>query len=376
MALFDEIDDQQEDTFSEEQVTDQGFVAPQQNLLCLGCDTLEATLLKRFNADRLPHAMIFSGPVGVGKATFAFRLARFLLSQEPSGGMFAAEDIPAESFDIAPDHPTVRRVSSGGHADLMVVGRVYDEKKGSFSNDIPVDEVRKITPFLRKTSSEGGWRVVIVDEAQHLNRSSQNALLKILEEPPKKAVLILITDQAGRFLPTIRSRCQIYDFKTLPDNIMHELAMKALPNASDQERNTLLGLSPGQIGRVVEMQKNGGAEVYNDLIGMLQKLPKMDQVTAYELSETLGRDKNTFPLFMELLLSWVSKMARATVRGQLPDAVSSAEADVISRLNKIYTPQDWLDRYDALNKILSDTSRIHLDTKQAVLDIVWTLEKE
>jgi len=377
VALFDEIEEDFDPAGSDEAIEkSEGLGAPKDNLLSFGCEAVEQTLLKRFNADRFPHAMVFSGPEGVGKATFAFRVARFLLSQEAAGGMFAAEDIPAESFDVDPSNPVVRRVSSGGHADLMVVGRVYDEKKGSVSNDIPVEEVRKITPFLRKTSSEGGWRVVIVDEAQHLNRSSQNALLKILEEPPKKTVLILITDQAGRFLPTIRSRCQIYDFQVLSDEHMKLLAEKAMPYVSGADRDKLISFSEGQIGRAVSLHECGGVEIYNDLIGLLEKLPKLDEVVAFELSESLGRDKKAFPVFSELLLSWLAKMARAGLRPASSVAVSSDEAAVISRLSQIYTTRDWLERYDAINRILLATDRIHLDTKQTVLDIIWTLEKD
>ena len=187
----------------------EGLSPARENLLCFGFGDLEQSLLKAFNADRFPHAIILAGPTGIGKATFAYRVARFLLAQEPGGGLFGGDVAPAVTMEISAENPVVRRISSGGHADILTVGRVYDEKKKKLSNDIPVDEVRKITPFLRKTSSEGGWRVVIVDDAHHLNRSSQNALLKILEEPPKKTVLILVADQPGRFLPTIRSRCQI-----------------------------------------------------------------------------------------------------------------------------------------------------------------------
>lgn len=378
MALFDDFDETNEFSNDDgiDNATPDGLLPPRQNLMCLGCKELEATLLKRFNADRFPHAMIFSGPNGVGKATFAFRIARFLLSQEASGGMFASEDIPAENFDTPADHPTLRRISSGGHADLMVVGRVFDEKKGKYTNDIPVDEVRKITPFLRKTSSEGGWRVVIVDEAQHLNRSSQNALLKILEEPPKKTVLILITDQAGRFLPTIRSRCQIYDFKALSTEHMNELAELALPEISASDRSTLVNLSHGQIGEAVRLNEVGGVEIHNDLMDLLKKLPKLSEVETFELSETLGRDKKTFPIFTQLLLSFLSEMARHTVRGGLAPSVTDEQRDITSRLNQIYTAQDWLIRYDAINRILTDTDRIHLDMKQTVLDIIWTLEKD
>jgi DNA polymerase-3 subunit delta' len=386
MALFDDIEAPDGDALFDEvdaaasaaggDATEQpGLLPPQQNPLCLGHEATEKTLLKLFNADRLPHAMIFSGPKGIGKATFAYRFARFLLSQDGDDSLFGGDDVACENFDLAEDHPVFRRVSSGGHADILSVGRVYDTKKGKLSQDIPVDEVRKITPFLRKTASDGGWRVVIVDEAEHLNRSSQNALLKILEEPPSKAVLVLITDQPGRFLPTIRSRCQSYHFEPLAEENMSQLLDIAAPASDDKTRTALKLLGAGRIGYALELFEQGGLQAYEDMLELLEKLPVVDSTYAYTLSEKLGRDKKVFPVYMDLLCEWLSKMARLQVRGQIPAPVTPAEGDVLSRLTEIYTPRDWLIRYEKISEIIQETERVNLDTRQAVLEVIWALEK-
>jgi DNA polymerase-3 subunit delta' len=238
-----------------------------------------------------------------------------------------------------------------------------------------VDEVRKITPFLRKTASDGGWRVVIVDEAEHLNRSSQNALLKILEEPPSKAVLVLITDQPGRFLPTIRSRCQSYHFEPLAEENMSQLLDIAAPASDDKTRTALKLLGAGRIGYALELFEQGGLQAYEDMLELLEKLPVVDSTYAYTLSEKLGRDKKVFPVYMDLLCEWLSKMARLQVRGQIPAPVTPAEGDVLSRLTEIYTPRDWLIRYEKISEIIQETERVNLDTRQAVLEVIWALEK-
>ena len=249
---------------------------------------------------------------------------------------------------------------------MLVIGRVYDSAKKRLSNDIPVDEVRKITPFLRKTSAEGGWRVVIIDDAQHLNRSSQNAILKILEEPPKKTLLILITDQAGRFLPTIRSRCQIYDFVALTDVELAELM--ALGGYQDLDSDLIETFARGRIGRVREIADAGGEEVFDQIKSIFSKLPQMDIRDAFDYSESIGRDKKQFPLFMDMLLDYMSQNLRLSARGHTPRWPDS--------LMGVYDDQDWLERYEKITKIVEDTSRIHLDMKQAVLEVIWALQKD
>jgi len=373
MALFDDMIEPDEDDVFEDapnipsngENTTHGLLPPQQNRLCIGYDETEQKLVKLFNAGRLPHAMIFSGPTGIGKSTFAFRLARFLLTRE-QGGMFSDEEIPVENLGVSLDHPAARRADTGSHADFLVIGRVFDTTKKRLSNDVPVDEVRKITPFLRKTSAEGGWRVVIIDDAQYLNRSSQNAILKILEEPPKKTLLILITDQAGRFLPTIRSRCQIYDFTPLTDEQMSELIQ--LGGYSHLDPDLVKMFAAGRIGRVQEISEAGGDEVYDQIKSILSKLPSMDTRDAFDFSETVGRDKKQFPLFMNMLLDYISQNVRLAARGHTPNWPE--------HLTDLYTCEDWLQRHEKIEKIVEDTSRIHLDMKQAVLEVIWALQKD
>ena len=201
-------------------------LSPRANPELLGHEDAEKTLLAGFNAGRMPHALILAGPAGIGKATLAFRLTRFLLAQqEQESGLFGEPEKP-QSLYIKSDDPVFRRVASGGHADLLTVERELDEKKGRLKNDISVESVRRIAPFLRKPAAEGGWRAVIVDGAECLNASSQNALLKILEEPPAKTVLILTTTQPGIFLPTIRSRCRMVHLEALPDKTVPRCSIK------------------------------------------------------------------------------------------------------------------------------------------------------
>ena len=191
---------------------------PRANPDLLGREAAESDLRRLFEADRLPHALLLSGPRGIGKATLAFRLARFVLAQGA-----AANGAPPALFDggeaglaVAPESGPFRRVAAGGHADLLTVERAYDPRRRRLRADILVDDTREIAGFLRLTPAEGGWRVVVVDGADEMNRNAANALLKILEEPPQRALLLLVAHSPGRLLPTIRSRCRRFAMAPLP----------------------------------------------------------------------------------------------------------------------------------------------------------------
>ncbi len=185
-----------------------GAPPPRANPDLVGHESAEAALRRLFQSGRMPHAVLMTGPRGIGKATLAYRFARFVLAHGANGddvGRLAEDEgtlaVPAASG-------VFRRVASGGHADLLSVERAYDPRRRRLRSEIVVDETREIAAFLRLTAGEGGWRVVIVDGADAMNRSAANALLKILEEPPRQALLLLVAHNPGRLLPTIRSRCR------------------------------------------------------------------------------------------------------------------------------------------------------------------------
>ena len=355
---------------------DEGLLPPRESMLSLGHDDIEAHLIKLFNADRLPAAMIFTGPRGIGKATFAYRLTRFLLSGRDDTGMFDTVDTPAETMDVNIESPSVRRVNSGGHGDVHYVGLTINEKTKKMRKSISAEEARGVVPFLRRTSSEGGWRIVIVDQAESLNSESQNALLKILEEPPEKTVLIVITDQMGGILPTTKSRCQIFHFKPLNDAHMRRLLKAHDSSLGDDVIEPLIALAKGRIGRALELVETGGMEAYAEVVDVLAKLPKIDKVEAFDIAEKLGKTDAGFGLYMRLLRDVLGEMALAQAKGHAPPVVQSRDAEVFQKIAQIYTEKEWFDAWDRVKNILEETERMHLDRKQAVMNVIWALEKK
>ena len=164
--------------------------SPREATDLIGHMAVDAMLQGLVNGGAMPHAVIFAGSAGIGKATAAFRLARLLLAR------------PGAADDVA------RKVASGGHPDLLVVERPHDDRKDRRRDAVDIDSIRRIAPFMHMTASQdGGWRVAIVDDADTMTTQAQNAILKILEEPPSRAVLILVCHRIGGLIPTIRSRC-------------------------------------------------------------------------------------------------------------------------------------------------------------------------
>ncbi|MGD8327641.1 MAG: AAA family ATPase, partial [Sphingomonadales bacterium] len=161
----------------------------------LGYDEAERLFLDALNSDRLHHAWLLTGPKGIGKATFAYRLSALLLSDSTNG-------------DIDELHPAIRLLRNEAHPDLRILKRGIDPKTGKLKSEISVADIRVLQGFLGSTAAQGGWRIIIIDAADDLNRNAANALLKILEEPPKKVAFFLISHAPGRLLPTIRSRCR------------------------------------------------------------------------------------------------------------------------------------------------------------------------
>ena len=371
---------------SEDEIDDESAASPEgdappprHNPDLLGHESTESTLLAAYNSGRLPHAWLIAGPQGVGKATLAFRFARFLFAQGESGvgggGLFGPEAAPKpQSLAVSPEHPAFRLVAGGGHPDLLVVERGYDFKRKKFRSEIVVDDTRAIGGFLHLTASQGGYRVVIVDTADDMNRNSANALLKVLEEPPKQAVLLLLSESPGRLLPTIRSRCRLIHVNKLPHQAVLAAISRYAPEVSAADAAALTALAEGSIGRALALAAGGGIEIQRGLYRLLGEIPAMDGESLHVFAEQLTRGEGDgFRILSELLPNAVAAMVRLTL-GR-PDSTPGAERATLARLAARAPLAQWVEVWRKICHLFAAAERIELDRKQTVLSAFWAVEE-
>jgi DNA polymerase-3 subunit delta' len=324
---------------------------PRANPLLLGHAEAEATILDAMRAGRMHHAWLITGPEGVGKATLAYRFARRLLAGQRHGQQ--------DSLALDPADPVFRRVAATSHADLLTVERVLNEKTKRMKTQIAVEDVRKINGFMSLTPAEGGWRVVVVDGAEELNQASANALLKILDEPPPRAILLLVCSAPGRLLPTIRSRCRRLRLAPLADADMHQLLARYLPQLDADERGRLITLAEGSPGRAIMLAEDEGLKIASLVDKLLTDMPSVPVSRGYEIADFLGRSETGFSTFMDLVRAGVAAAVRDSVRGR-------ADPDQ-QRLVALRPLDAWGELWQGLTRLQDETERFALDKRQAIV---------
>jgi len=340
-----------------------------------GQDAAEAALLDAHAGGRMHHAWLLTGPRGVGKATLAWRFARFLLATPmDDGGMFAAA--PPDTLDVAPDHPVARRMLALSEPGLFLLRRPWDDKLKRHKTDLTVDEVRGLKSFFQMSAGGNGRRIVIVDSADDMNRNAANALLKELEEPPKNAILILISHQPAGLLPTIRSRCRTLRLGLLgPDDLTRALQQAGVATGGGADMAELAG---GSVGEAVRLATLDGPKLYADLVTLFTGLPRMDRPRALALSDACaGKDGAArFDLTLALLDRLLSRLALTGTQGVAPPPIVPTETQMLTRLSP--TPQaarDWADTAQGLTARARRGKAVNLDPAALVFDMFLSLER-
>ena len=313
---------------------------PRENLVLFGHKAAEQTFVDAEASGRLHHAWLLTGPQGVGKATLAWRMARRLLAAGADGNSLAT--------------PAVRRIVAGSHADVLTLEREVDARTKKLKRDVAVDQVRELAGFLHLTPAEGGWRVVVVDGAEDMNRNSANALLKLLEEPPKRAVLLLTSDAPGRLLPTIRSRCRRLRLDGLSGGEMAAALRHLLPDQDEDARRELALVADGAPGRAVELAEEGALALAT-LVRSVLAAERIGVARMHEVADQATKGDTAFSTFMELLQSGLGDAVRAAARGN-GNAVAARRPLA-----------EWGEVWHALGRLQSETERFNLDKRSAVI---------
>jgi DNA polymerase-3 subunit delta' len=344
-----------------------------------GHDAAERRLLEAWTAGRMPHAWLLAGPPGIGKATLAYRLARFVLSGgEGEGAGLFGEALPPTSLAVDVESPTARLVASESHPDLKILRRRPNDR-GVLSAVIRVDDVRAFEATLRLKTSAGGWRVAIIDEAERMNVNAENALLKILEEPPPKTLILLVCNALNAMLPTTRSRCRRLMLSPLADTDVAALVTRAHPDLSPADLSLILRLAEGSPGQALDLVSAGGADLYRGVAGVLATLPDVKGDHVHRLASAWGGrkpkegDPDAFETGSELLMRWLDRAIRAA--NAAPGLVDILPGDLAA--GRDYVARIGLDaafrRRDAVRRLLRLEPALNLERKQVLIDAIHAL---
>jgi DNA polymerase III subunit delta' len=264
----------------------------------------EAAFLAAYRGARVPHAFLIVGPKGIGKATLAYRIARFVLAHPDPATTVVQK---AKSLAVDANDPVARRIAAQGQGDFLVLERTANEK-GVLRQQIAVDDVRRTISFFGSTAGEGGWRIAIVDAVDELNRSSANALLKVLEEPPERALLLLVSHSAARVLPTLRSRCRVITLRPLSEpDVAAAVAAASGTAASDPQVHAAAAAAEGSVSRALALLDEEALARRQQALDLLDGLPALDANGMHALGDALaGTDPQPLASFIDTVNAWLS----------------------------------------------------------------------
>ena len=359
-----------------------GAKHPSEALKVIGHQDAENVFLDALNEGRLHHAWMITGPKGIGKATFSWRLAKYLLCSEIKGkgpSLFGDAPQVIQNLDIDPDHPILRRIHAGSEGRLSVVRRPFDTKRKVFKAQITIEEIRKLKSFFALSAADGGRRVVIIDAADDMNVNAANALLKVLEEPPQHTIILLISHQPSRLLPTIRSRCRTLRLNALSQADIDQVLAAQDLDISPAEMSALGTLSAGSAGEAIRLAQHQGPKVYENILALLSQAPNIDRPSIIKFAEgyagrTSGEDLDILALMIDRILS---RLAIFGATGRPPAQLAhQSEIDIFAKLcPRPDYAQNWAELCQELSNRFRHGRAVNLDPVALVLDMIFKIEQ-
>ena len=328
----------------------EGRAHPRETFRLVGQDAALARAARAIRSGRPPQAWLINGPPGIGKATLAYCIARYLLR-------YGATDQGPDDLAVAETDSVAIQVKAASHPGLLVLKRGLHPETGKLMTVLPVDEIRRLANFFGLTSGAGGWRVAIVDPADDMNDNAANALLKLLEEPPPRAMLLLISHAAGRLLPTIRSRCQRLNLRPLDQGELEIELRKFLPEETPDELRALSRLAGGSIGAALRLAGSDGLMLAEQAERLIENADSPDFAAALSLAEKVAKIDDGIDIFGGFL-------AQA-----LADRIVARAGKGGVRLDR------WVELREKLNTSFGRTSALHLEPRQTILSTVNALSQ-
>ena len=331
---------------------------PRATSVLFGHADAEAALLTSYRGGRIPHAFLIVGPKGIGKATLAYRLARFVLAHpDPQAREVAA----ATSLAIDPDHPVARRIAAQAQGDLLILERTPNEK-GVLRQQIAVDDVRRTVSFFGSTAGEGGWRIAIVDAVDELNRSGANALLKVLEEPPQRALLLLVSHSVARVPATLRSRCRTVTLRPLAEgDVAAAVAAAAEAESTGTDVTAAAAAAEGSDARALALLDGDALELRQQALDLLDQLPALDTGALHALGEAIsGTDPQPLAAVLDTVNAWLSERL-------VQENGENDRGEKLTRLNRL------AEASERINQAARDAETYNLERKPLVFGVFGLL---
>jgi DNA polymerase III subunit delta' len=329
-------------------------VHPRETNVLFGHREAELALLNAYRSGRIPHAWLIGGAQGIGKATLAYRMARFVLAHRNAG---AAGVQRAETLQLDPADPVARHVAAGAHGSLLTLQRTLNDK-GVLRTVITVDETRETISFFGSTAAVEGWRVCIVDTVDELNPNAANALLKILEEPPRQSLFLLVSHAPARVLPTIQSRCRKLQLRPLAINdVIGAAALAANIAIDDPALAEAAEAADGSVARALTLLGGDALKLHQKTTALLATLPRVDPRELHALGDALGgSDRVALAAFLDSVDRWVGERLRA--------GDANANLPRLARLAEVW---------EKITRAARDTQDYNLERKPLVFSVFGLL---
>ncbi|MCF4164875.1 DNA polymerase III subunit delta' [Zavarzinia compransoris] len=351
---------------------------PRESADLIGHGEAETAILDAIAGGKLHHAWLITGPRGIGKATLAYRFARHLFAHGLEAG---AADMFGGSRDMAmsPEDPLFRRIAAGGHPDLLVLEREENPRTKALRDEIVVDQVRDLAGFFAMTPAEGGFRIAVIDAVDEMNRNAANALLKLLEEPPPRSVILLVAHAPGRLLPTIRSRCRRLALRPLAEADVAAIVTRLAPEVPAGDVRGLCRLADGSPGRALALAAAGGLNQYRALADMLAPLARrqgLDLKAVNALADRFaGREGgDLFRLTFELIGLYLVRMLRLAATGSIDEAMTGEGAGMRALAGSARLER-WGEVWEKINALAARAEAVNLDRRQVLVAALGTIER-
>ncbi|EJF87270.1 DNA polymerase III subunit delta' [Bartonella rattimassiliensis] len=327
------------------------ILSPSQNTVIFGHEDVCSFLTQMLKEKRLHHALLFKGEHGIGKATLAFHLAWNILSSQK--GNFLNPD---------PHSILWSQITQGSHPGLLYISRRLDVKTQKFKTGILIDDIRDIMHFLSKTSQDNGWRVIIIDSADDMNRNAANAILKLLEEPPAKTLFIIIAHSSGKLLPTIHSRCQKISFRPLNNDEMKKVITHIFSNQDLSDKKIIemiIKKSKGSPRKAALLICHGGLEIIKTIDALLEQ-PICNTTTVHTLAQTVSSASSVFQ-FQQFCDEILEKFQQKAI--------------IFAEKGNLFVSKKYAQKWQEIHQEIEEIQVFNLDKKQFVINLLFRIHK-